>query len=238
MARRTVRAVRHAVVLNERVQQEVQEILPDGVGVSTIDNGVDLDRFRPAAGDERAALRAQLGFTRPVVLSVARHVAKKQLPLLLEAARGDVPYDLVLCGKGTAVLHDPANHVWGLGPVTADRVADLYRCADVLVLVSHSEGFPLVVQEAAASGLPMVLTDLPMYRHRFGEGGACLVGPTPEAIRGALRYLIDDPAARASMGAAARAVAQRRWSWEHTLDQYDQLYDDVISAGRRPRVPL
>jgi glycosyltransferase involved in cell wall biosynthesis len=123
-------------------------------------NGVDTDLFRPATdADERVALRAQFGLPsdRPVALFVGRFVEKKGLHILREAAR--LGSDVVWVFVGWGPL-DPRG--WGLPNVSvhsglaATRLAALYRTSDAFVLPSTGEGFPAVVQEALASGVPVV----------------------------------------------------------------------------------
>ncbi|MEO6341078.1 MAG: glycosyltransferase family 4 protein [Caulobacteraceae bacterium] len=123
-------------------------------------NGVDTEVFRPAASaDESRAVRAHLGLSsdRPVVLFVGRFVEKKGLNLirLMAASRPDLQF--ALAGWGPI-----APESWALPNVTVfDKLqgaslAELYRASDILVLPSTGEGFPLVVQEAMACGLPVV----------------------------------------------------------------------------------
>ncbi len=120
-------------------------------------NGVDTTVFRPGEL-AKGELRSRLGLdpARPVLLFVGRFVPKKRLPVVraLAAARQDWQWCLI--GEGP---EDPRS--WRLPNVQVrDRLdhaalADSYRAADLLVLPSEGEGFPLVVQEAMACGLPV-----------------------------------------------------------------------------------
>jgi glycosyltransferase involved in cell wall biosynthesis len=121
-------------------------------------NGVDRDLFRPADKRVKARLRKSFGTSdeRRQLLFVGRFVEKKGLPALRELAAANPQWDLSVVGSGPL---DPAK--WGLrnvrllGRKSRRELADLYRAADALVLPSVGEGFPLVVQEAMASGLPV-----------------------------------------------------------------------------------
>ena len=125
-------------------------------------NGVDLDRFRPG---DRGAARAALGLPaeRSLVLAVGRLVEGKGFHLMARALRslpGTV--DLVVIGTGPErerlQMVAPPGRLHLLGARPPDEVALAYRACDVLVLPSEREGWPNVVTEALASGLPVVAT--------------------------------------------------------------------------------
>jgi glycosyltransferase involved in cell wall biosynthesis len=123
-------------------------------------NGIDADVFYPARSPgERAAVREHLGLPleRPVALFAGRFVEKKGLHILQQAAR--LGGDVVWAFAGWGPL-DPRQ--WGLPNVrvysglAGTSLAAVYRASDAFVLPSTGEGFPLVVQEALACGLPVV----------------------------------------------------------------------------------
>jgi len=121
--------------------------------------GIDTDIFFPVRPSQKAQLREQLGLPLdlPIVLFVGRFVEKKGLHILFRMVhlRPDVVW--VFAGWGPLNPRD-----WGLQNVivfsglSGQSMAPLYRASDVFVLPSKGEGFPLVVQEALACGLPVV----------------------------------------------------------------------------------
>ena len=121
-------------------------------------NGVDHELFRLPTARERTRLRKrfQMPDARRQLLFVGRFVEKKGLAALRHLATAKPAWDLSLVGSGPI---DP--NAWGLrnvqvlGRRNQAELADLYRAADALVLPSVGEGFPLVIQEAMASGLPV-----------------------------------------------------------------------------------
>jgi glycosyltransferase involved in cell wall biosynthesis len=121
-------------------------------------NGVDHALFRAPLPGEAARLRVGLGLseTRPKLLFVGRFVEKKGLASLRALAAARPNWDLLLAGGGPI---DPAAwqlaNVRVLGRKSRNELAELYRAAHALVLPSVGEGFPLVIQEAMASGLPV-----------------------------------------------------------------------------------
>jgi glycosyltransferase involved in cell wall biosynthesis len=96
-----------------------------------------------------------------------------------------------------------------------DDMARLYAALDVFVLPSHREGFSRSAMEAAATGLPMVLTDIRGCREvaRHGLEGLLVPPGDPAALAAALETLLVDPQLRAALGAAARRRA---------LSEFDQ----------------
>ena len=199
-------------------------------------NGVDTGVFRPAEAGERAAAKARFGFApdERVALFVGRFVEKKGVALLgkTAAARPDVTF--AFAGWG---LIDPAasglTNVRVFSDLAGAGLAELYRAADVFVLPSQGEGFPLVVQEALACGLPVVCGDestgadadaapflVGIDVTGAGEDVAARIGGAIDrALRGDDR---SGPAARA-------AFARSRYSWSAAADRYAALLDSLIA---------
>jgi len=196
-----------------------------------VPNGVDTAVFSPVTEPERETFRARLGFptTHRVRLFVGRFVQKKGLPLLRELARL-APQDLfVFIGWGP---EDPSG--WGLsnvrvvGSLSQADIADYYRAADLLVLPSVGEGFPLVVQEAMACGLPALISPE-------------TIGGAPEAADVIATAPLDGPSWVAEirrLDAVAREEQRRRvaafargWNWDAIADRYAALLRRAC-AGR------
>lgn len=199
--------------------------LPRAVDVA---NGVDNVRFAPAADAVRAALRQRLSIAheQPVLLFVGRHVERKGLPLLRQLAERTPQWSWVLIGTGPI---DPGSwrlpNVRALGVRTQDELADWYRCADLLVLPSVGEGFPLVVQEALSCGLKCVLDPESIAAGRLPPAiAAAEPAQGDDAAERWLRRLRDElvlpPEQRAAARAQAAAFARSRWSWDAVADAY------------------
>ena len=186
--------------------------------VHVLRNGVDLERFSP--GDRQAA-RLELGLPeeRKLILCVGRLVQAKGFALAALALDKLPGADLVLVGEGPERRRIEApcrERCHFLGSLDPERVASAYRACDVLVLPSTREGWPNVINEALASGLPVVtsavggipeiLTDpevgalvpqgeldpLAQALHRFLANP-----PEPASVRDfAMGYSWDEPVAR------------------------------------------
>lgn len=150
-----------------------------------IPNPVDGSLFFPPTAAERAAARAALGWAndRKKVLFVGRLIATKGVPLLLDSR--DASFDLVFCGPGDAsILGSRAEY---LPPRPQSELRSLYHAADALALPAEvREGFPLVVQEAVACGLPVVLGNDPGFAPYRDLPGLILCERMPDAVRSAI----------------------------------------------------
>jgi glycosyltransferase involved in cell wall biosynthesis len=200
-------------------------------------NGVDTTAFQPAGDETRKALRARLGLPadRRVLLFVGRFVEKKGLGFLRSLARDLPQFEWVFIGWGP---EDPAAwklaQVRCLGSLPQAAIADYYRASDLLVLPSVGEGFPLVVQEAMACGLPAFIST----ETAAGAPGVSDVllhaGLRLEAWREMLRSFDRDPAALEGRRERVAAFA-RRWDWDVCANQYWRTFHELaVSRRRRP----
>ncbi len=171
LGRWTTRRANRLVAYNVRVLADLEYLAGTRGKSLFLPYSVNPALFHPPAPGERQRLRDRLGWQddRPKVLFVGRITADKGILLLLEAHRLAAAHstmDLVICGPGDPdLLKLPRPGVIYLPPRPQAEVAELYRAADLLVLPSKQarEGFPLVVREALASGLKVVMSYEPGY---------------------------------------------------------------------------
>ncbi|HET6775384.1 MAG TPA: glycosyltransferase, partial [Acidimicrobiales bacterium] len=177
-------------------------------------NGVDLDRFRPGllTDDERAKLRADelgAGDDQVVVGMVGRMVAEKGLLELFDAARRlDDRFVVAVIGPDDPAKPDALDRATVREASEAgvrflgmrDDVDRLYGAMDVFVLPSWREGFPRAAMEAAASGLPVIASDVRGCRQVVDHGVTGLLVPVRDgaALAQAIRALGEDPDRRAA----------------------------------------
>jgi len=233
-----VRSADAVIVLNREVGAEIEALGPREP-VLVLPNGVDTNLFRPPLEGERDALRRELGWDEtPRVLFVGRLVAKKGIEAALAAtAAADGAFRLVVAGPGPLQPQGlPGVDV--LGPIPSERVAELYRAADALLLPSRGEGFPVAVQEAMSSGLPVVMSDDPSYGvHLAGAGvGVRFVPAMPGVIAEELRSLVSDPAALAAAGEAVLNHARQAFAWDQAAHRHELLYQELLASTRAERL--
>lgn len=190
-----------------------------------IPNGINHSLFYPAQQDERIQIRNQLGVApgQFVLLFVGRFTEKKGLSILRNLATARPNLLWVFIGQGEL---DPSD--WSLQNVrvivTQSQVSlrSFYVAADVFVLPSVGEGFPLSVQEAMACGLPVcvsratadILPDAPLIPLEIKN---------LPAMVDALDTLQNDVQRRKIMSQLSVEYA-KRWDWEHAATKYEFLF--------------
>lgn len=205
------------------IDEHVARGLPPG-RTHVLGNGVDTERFRPAAPT------TSTGRAWPRVLFVGRFVPKKGFDVV--AAAADDAYEIAFAGGDRPPgLDDP--RLTFLGAVPAAAMPEVYAGADVMVVASVGE-CPLTVVEAMASGLPVVLREDPALHSPWTSGrGVRFVDMPGPGLRDALRELAADPGLRRRLGAEARAHVAASYSWDAHVHQLDAVYRRVTPDSPR-----
>jgi len=190
--------------------------------------GVDLSRFRPTSRPADA---------RPRILFVGRVGIRKGVPALLEAFRplaGEA--ELHLVGPVEPAMEKlfaglPMAGVTVRGPVPAVSLPAVYAEADLFCLPSLEEGFPLVLLQAMAAGLPVVTTPECGAADILtpGREGEVVASGDVEALTAALAGLVIDRDRRVEMGAQARARVEAGWGWDDYVDRAMVVYEKVLA---------
>jgi len=194
-----------------------------------VPNGVDTDMFVPANPERRNLSRIRLGIPdQPLLLFAGRFVEKKGLRLLNRLAHSLPHMRWLFVGRGPL---DPLH--WGLANVfvqrnlTKEQLVPLYQAADLLVLPSVGEGFPLVVQEAMACGTPALVSE--EAAAGCPEAAELLLreplGPADPAARWSARLeaLFASPDMLADLRMRVGIFARASWSWERCARSYAEV---------------
>ncbi len=207
-----------------------------GITATVIPNGVDVPRFSGAAGPAgaaaRTAWRSRLG--RYVLAVGGIEPRKGSLKLLaayalLRARMPDVR--LVIAGGETLFDYRDYRACWEqratefgvepvvLGPVDHDELPSLVAAAGVFAFPSTKEGFGLAAMEALATGVPLVVSGLPVFREIFT--GVARFADDPTELAAALMAGLTEP--DAGTGEAGRAFAAR-YTWSAAAQRHLELY--------------
>ena len=211
-----------------------------------IPNGIPVDTFR-APSIDREGWRSREGFAPTDVLfvCVAGLRPQKNHALLVEAFRrgpASAPRaHLLFAGAGSGALQSELERQIGaLGlqervHLLGQRsdVPETLNAADVFVLGSDYEGNPLAVLEAMAAGKPVVSTAVGGVPELV-EGGCGLLVPPRDAraLSKAMRYMLESPEARKSMGEASARRAVERFDLQVMTEAYEALYKELIANDR------
>lgn len=201
--------------------------------------GVDIERFDPSRLGAQAASGA---FT---FLFVGRIVGEKGINELVEAfARlheeqpatrlvlvGNYETELDPLSQGTRRIIDAMDAIETPGPKRSDDLVSAYAEADCFVMPSYREGFPNVVLEAGAMGLPSVVTDINGSREIVENGKNGLVVPPRDAaaLYDAMKLMATDNEARQRMAREARPMIVSRFERDYVQRCQIEFYKDVIN---------
>ncbi|KIF73473.1 glycosyl transferase family 1 [Streptomyces sp. 150FB] len=193
--------------------------------------GVDTARFRPGLRDE--ALRARLAPGGELIVGyVGRLAAEKHVELLAGVA-GLPGVRLVIVGDGPSepALRGALPGAVFLGRTTGDELARVFASFDVFAHTGPYETFCQTVQEAMASGVPVVAPAAggPLDLVSHGRTGLLVPPHDAQAVTDAVRDLQTAPALRASFGRTGRATVEGR-TWAVVGDQLLDHYADVVGA--------
>lgn len=217
--------------------------------VRHIPNGVDTDRFHPPEDRNREADRLDLDPSRPRALFVGSVVRRKGIDVILRAwsrVLKSVPGAcLYLVGPLSGrTLPENENFVrecralvekYSMGASVSflgrkDDMPTFYQAANVLMFASRTEGFPNVILEAMASGLPVVTTRIPGSTDESvddGVTGFVVPQEDPKALADRTVRLLGDRTLREEFGEAARSRAVSRYSFEIVGSEYRSTYRDL-----------
>ncbi|HYI22220.1 MAG TPA: glycosyltransferase [Candidatus Limnocylindrales bacterium] len=230
------------LVLVAHHQRASYEVL--GVPITVVPNGVDLVAFHPAvSGDRRAGAQEDIVFIhasnlkdakRPLDLVAAAALALRSEPRLYFLIAGDGPLaePMRQAARNASIEHRFAFTGWH----PRAEMPDMFRQADVAVLMSGHESMPCALLEGMASGLPTIATDIPASREALIDGETGFLYPAGEVER--LASLMVDLAAHSSRrtraGRAARVAVENR-GVETMVTGYESVLSFVVAESARDR---
>ena len=214
----------HIPCYNMAPNSELVELLEERTGkpCSLMLHGVDLQRFCPE--------RRRSSGTPFAIGYVGRLTPEKNVRFFAQIqealkASGVIDYRLVMVGEGSERKWLEANLTRAElpGVLRGDDLANAFADMDAFVFPSETDTFGLVILEAMASGVPVIVArgGGPQYQVQEGENGFICEGASNFAQ--VLMKLMADPALRCRMGQAARQHAHEN-SWNRVFDQVYQAY--------------
>jgi glycosyltransferase involved in cell wall biosynthesis len=235
MLRYVVRNSTLVLALTNHMKKTITDFCRDA-NVDVLPEGVDYDFFKNYPAKKRRS---------GTILYVGRLTELKCVDVLLRAFRivqGRVPgAELKIIGDGELAdsLRELARqlglkNVDFMGNVGRDDVAKSMHESSVLVLPSKSEGFPLVIPEAMASGLPVITTAVKGLPEivKDGENGYLVPPHDHEQLADRIIRLLGDSGARKRMCANNIKEAEK-YSWDDIASGLEGVFTKLLEAGNR-----
>jgi glycosyltransferase involved in cell wall biosynthesis len=201
-------------------------------------SGVDIARFAPSpepSGPPTAALVARMLWDKGVgeLVEAARILKQRGVPIRIRLAGPRDDHNPAAIPLATLEGWVREGIVEWSGEVK--DIAALWRDTAIAVLPSYREGLPKSLLEAAASGRPMIATDVPGCREvvRHGVTGLLVPPRDPQALADALATLASDADLRQRYGAAARRLAEERFSDTAIAAAMVELYRDQMARAAK-----
>ena len=207
------------------------------------DYGVPAERVTVVQpGTDRAAVHEARRDGVLTLLTVGAIVPRKGYDVLVEALARlkDRRWRLVIVGDNTrspdtaASLDDDiaryglSDRIGIAGPVSEERLAELYEGADLFVLPSRFEGYGMAYTEAMAHGVPVIGTNAGAIPDTVPSGAGVLVPPDDvDALAATLRQLIDNESERAQLAAGARAASASFPTWRESAARFATVLDGL-----------
>lgn len=245
------RNLRSADCLHALCQAEARNMRNYGLRnpIAVIPNGVDMEDYDelPPYDAVEAGLPPLIGKKR--VLFLSRLHPKKGLPHLLAAWQRlgpDVNNWMLLIAGGDQLGHEQEmralavklgleKSVIFLGPLHGAAKKKVLAGSDLFVLPSFSEGFSMAILEAAAAGLPVLLTPQCNFSELAAAGGGVEAHPEAASCEKGLRQMISlSDTARKAMGGRARRLIQQHYTWAAVSARMSAVYIWLLRQGPRP----
>jgi glycosyltransferase involved in cell wall biosynthesis len=188
------------------------------IRVEKIPNGVDLAKFRPGKS------RPNFGLKRPIILSVGALEPMKRPDLIIKAA-AKLDASLLLVGRGK--LEAPLAALGqklmpgrlAIKALTFEEMPAVYQAADLFAFATVPwEAFGIVILEALAANLPVVVPDDPIRREIIGDAGLVAEVTDSEAFAQKINEALNK-----NWGNLPRRRAEE-FSWDKIAQKYDQVF--------------
>jgi len=199
-----------------------------------IPNGVDTSIFHAFPIEEQQKVRSELGIPlgSRVCIFVGRFTQKKGLHLIREVA-GSIP-DWSWILVGTVAEENPA--AWGfpnvrvLPPTKQSELGRLYAAADLAVLPSVGEGFPLVVAESMASGTPILVCSETSQAVPGLSDVVAITEPVADDLKKSIDELMRNPEMLGSLKLQGQNFATRKLDWSAIAGEYLNIFSSVARS--------
>jgi glycosyltransferase involved in cell wall biosynthesis len=218
--------------------------------IAIIPNGVDMPEIgKPLVADDAMAEKFPGLKGRRRILFLSRLHPKKGLSNLLQAwrqvARDFKDWSLLIAGAGQPAYelelrtlvknYALEKNVVFVGAVYGEDKRQVLAAADAFVLPSFSEGFSVAILEAAAAGLPVLLTPECNFPELVKSGAAVEISSLPSAIEAGLRKIMElSGGQRKDMGRRGLELVKQSYTWPSIAGRMVEVYRWLLGSGTKP----
>lgn len=206
-----------------------------------IPNGIDIARFSGPRTNYLHSLLKIHGTTR-IILSVGRNQMVKGYDYGIKAVSmlvknlGSHDIHYVIAGRGVTDLKKTVaecqaeSFISLIDELPPEKITQCYKSADIFFSPSIAEGLSLVSLEAMASGLPLVVTDVPGNDDVVRDNGCGVIvkSEDPESMAAGLHRLLSDDAYRSSLAQLSQQCSGK-YDWSKIAMQYESVYRRAIN---------
>jgi glycosyltransferase involved in cell wall biosynthesis len=197
-----------------------------------IESGVDTELFKPASDAERKEFRRRLGVSdqQPLLLFAGRFVEKKGIKLIRPVIETHPEWSWLFIGRPGDV--DPQS--WRLPnmrviePLGHAELRNHYVAADLLVLPSLGEGFPVVAQEGMSSGLPVLLSAQTARGIPAAREVVFTTSTEDDDLDAAVQRAVAAVMAGTGLRGRVASLARERWTAEAFVARYEEQLEGLL----------
>lgn len=243
--KRCIQAINHCAsyfsVVSPHIAHALQKLGVPHTKIVYVPNGVDIEKFKP--DPNKGKLRDFYNIHKnDIVLTYVGRITWQKQPFRLirffsKLSQQLENASLVVAGDGE-LLNDTKQlaskldlkKVLFLGYLSDERLPLVYACSDLYLMTSIYEGQPITVLEAMASGLPLMVSNIPSLRHIIKESNSGLLldfNDMEGAIKKTLQFIKEEDLQEHSR--RARLFIEDNHSWEKIANQYLQLFNNIKS---------
>lgn len=119
------------------------------------------------------------------------------------------------------------DHVIFTGRLTEEELVETYRCADLFVLPSLSEGVPTTILEAMYFGVPVVATDIPGVKDHFKDVALLVPPKNADRLAETIVKLLDDEELTRRLSKAGAELIKGKYTWDVVAKEYEGIYIEM-----------
>ena len=238
MQKKVVKQLHNIVTVSDCSRQDIaRDFGLQPAGISLVHNGIDTEVFKPLPGVARSPMRLMATCSADAPLKGLRYLLRAYARLLQSYPE----LELLLVskpqpgGKTEKLVRrlGIADKVQFVSGITTRQMVQYYAEATIAVVPSVYEGFGLPAGEAMACGVPVVSTDGGALPEVVGDAGMIVPVKNVDALVEAIAKLLEDPLARADLGARGQRRIEESFCWHVCARQMTDYYQQVLTHADR-----